>query len=65
MDSGDLHELDVRISALEAELQRRASGAANSGSEVRADAGSRRLQAVVRPNSFRLYQNITPQLTGN
>jgi hypothetical protein len=26
MDSGDLHALDVRISALEAELQRWASG---------------------------------------
>jgi len=29
--------------------ERRASGAAGSGSEARADAGSRRLQALVRP----------------
>jgi hypothetical protein len=47
MDSGDLHALDVRISALEAELQRRASGTVNSGSEVRADAVCRRLYAFV------------------
>jgi hypothetical protein len=48
MDSGDLHALNARISALEAELQRWASGAVNSGSEIRADAVCRRLPAFVR-----------------
>src|SRR5215831_11975120 len=48
------------------EAERHASGAAESGSEARADAGSRRLHAIVRPDApFHTGTTPAPATPGN